>query len=133
MNRNDRNNGLKVLAGLAIGTAVGLAIAYLSNEEKRNQLVDDLTDKTDRVRHDLKDAYYESRIRARKAKRDLSRYMADVRDDVEQLYEDTIDRVRHTGKAGKEAIEDAIEYTQEELDELKAEAIREADKYAREE
>lgn len=130
MGNNNGNSGLKVLLGVAIGATIGLAIAYLSNEEKRNKLVDDLSDTTDRVRRDIKDAYYEGKIRARKAKRDLSRYMADVRDDAENFYEETVERVRHLGREGKEKTEEAIEYTKEELAELKAEAIREADKFA---
>lgn len=120
MNKN--NDGVKVLVGVAIGAALGAALAYFSDSQKRNNFIDDFNDRTGRVRDDFKDAYYEGKIRARKAKRDLSRYMADVKDDAEHIYDDVISSAKNLGKKTKATTEDIVELTQEELSELKAEA-----------
>lgn len=120
MNKN--NDGVKVLVGVAIGAAIGAALAYFSDSQKRNNFIDDFNDRTGRVRDDFKDAYYEGKIRARKAKRDLSRYMADVKDDAEHIYGDVINSAKNFGKKAKATSDDLIELTQEELSELKAEA-----------
>ncbi|MDN4754153.1 YtxH domain-containing protein [Porphyromonadaceae bacterium W3.11] len=129
MNRN--NDGVKVLVGVAIGAAIGAAMAYFSDAQKRNEFVDDVNDRTGRVRDDFKDAYYEGKIRARKAKRDLSRYMADVKDDAGQIYDDVVSSAKTFGKKSKESAEEIIELTEEELSELKAEAREEAEKLAK--
>lgn len=120
MNKN--NDGVKVLVGVAIGAALGAALAYFSDSQKRNNFIDDFNDRTGRVRDDFKDAYYEGKIRARKAKRDLSRYMADVKDDAEHIYDDVISSAKNLSKKTKATTEDIVELTQEELSELKAEA-----------
>lgn len=131
MSKRD-NSGWAFALGAAIGTAIGFAVAYLSDDEKRNNLIDDVTDRTDRIRGDIEDAYYEGRIRTRKAKRDLSRYIADVRGDAEGLYEDVKDRARSLGKKAKDTAEDVVEYTKEELDNLKDAASEQMDKLAKE-
>lgn len=128
MNKN--NDGVKVLVGVAIGAAIGAALAYFSDAEKRNDFIDDVNDRSSRVRDDFKDAYYEGKIRARKAKRDLSRYMADVKDDAEHLYGDVLNSAKSFGRKAKNSAEEIVELTQEELSELKAQAREEAERLA---
>lgn len=84
----------KLLLGIAIGMAVGAAAVYLSDRERREKLVDNINDASDRIKEGVKDAYYEARIRGRKAKRDLTRYMADVKGDAEELYNGMLHRAQ---------------------------------------
>lgn len=128
MSNRRNNDGVKVLIGVAIGAAIGAALAYFSDAQKRNDFIDDVTDKTARVRDDIKDAYYESKIRARKAKRDLSRYMSDVADEAGQFYDDAIAKAKRFGRKSAEAAEEVIELTKDELEELKEQAKEEAEK-----
>lgn len=124
------NDGVKVLIGVAIGAAIGAAMAYFSDAQKRNEFIDDVSDRTDRVRGDLKDAYYEGKIRARKAKRDLSRYMADVKEDAGHMYDDVVSSAKGIGKKAKQEMEEVAELTKEELSNLKDVAREEAEKLA---
>lgn len=124
------NDGMKTLIGVAIGAAIGAAIAYFSDAQRRNDFIDDVNDRTGRMRDDFKDAYYEGKIRARKAKRDLSRYMADVKDDASHLYDDVMSSARSFGRKAKDSAEDIIELTQDELADLKNQAREEAERLA---
>ena len=51
------NDGLKLLIGVAIGTAIGAAVAYFSDNKKRNDFIDDMSDYGDKVKSNIKDAY----------------------------------------------------------------------------
>ncbi|MCI6279006.1 MAG: YtxH domain-containing protein [Bacteroidales bacterium] len=127
---SNRNNGLKVLIGLAIGTAVGAAIAYLSDEEKRNKLIDDMSDTTDRMGENIKDAYYEGRIRARKAGRDLSRRFADFKDNASSTMSDVAASAKSFRHKAKDAAQNIAELTEEELASLKDEAVKKSEEIA---
>lgn len=131
-NNNNYNNsrGLKVLIGVAIGTAVGAAIAYLSNEERRNRFIDNVNDTADRVKGDVRDAYYEGRIRARRTGRDLSRYIDGMKGDARDLYDNVCDSASRMGRKAKDTLEDIADLTEEELRSLKEEARREANDLA---
>ena len=128
MSNRRGNDGMKVLVGVAIGAAIGAALAYFSDTQKRNDFIDDVTDKTARVRDDIKDAYYESKIRARKAKRDLSRYMSDMADEAGHFYDDAMAKAKRFGRKGVDAAEEVIELTRDDLEDLKEQAKEEAEK-----
>lgn len=127
---SNNNKGLKIIIGVAIGTAVGAAIAYLSNEERRNRFVDNVNDTTNRVKDDVRDAYYEGRIRARKTGRDLSRYIDGVKGDAQDLYENVLDSASRLGRKTKNVVEDLADLTEDELQSLKEEARKEANDLA---
>ena len=55
------NNTGRLALGLVIGTAIGAAITYLSDREKRDRLCDDLTTTADRTRDSLVEGYYEAK------------------------------------------------------------------------
>ncbi|WP_052079439.1 MULTISPECIES: YtxH domain-containing protein [Porphyromonas] len=93
------NGGMKFLIGFAIGAAVGAAAAYFSDEKKRNDFIDDVSDFSDSVKSGVKDAYYGARIRGRKASRDLQRYLADVKDSAEGMYEEVKDKALRAMKS----------------------------------
>lgn len=122
------NKTSKLLAGLAIGVAVGAIVAYFSDNKRRNDFIDDVTDYGDKVKSNIKDAYYDGKIRARKAKRDLSRYMADIKDEAGHLYDDVVSTAKSVGKKAKESAEELVDLTQEELEDLKETAREEAEK-----
>lgn len=126
-----KNNGLKLLTGLAIGAAIGAAITYFSDNKKRNEFIDEMSDYSGKVKSNIKDAYYDGKIRARKAKRDLSRYMADVKDEAGQIYDDVVASAKDLGKKAKESAEELADLTEEELADLKDAARQEAEKLAK--
>ncbi len=126
------NDGFNVLLALAIGAGIGAAIAYFSDAQKRNEFIDDMSDYGEKVKGDLKDTYYEGKIRARKAKRDLSRYMADVKDEAGQIYDDVLSSAKDLGRKAKETAKDLSDLTEEELSSLKDAARQEAEKLAKE-
>ncbi|SPY35092.1 Gas vesicle protein [Porphyromonas cangingivalis] len=113
-----RNDKVKLLLGIAIGTAIGAAIAYLSDDERRERLIDGVNDTADKMRENIKDAYYDARIRGRKAKRDLSRYMADMRGEAEDFYEDMKGRASRLARRGEEKFDEVVEKVEEKYDEI---------------
>lgn len=125
------NDGAKVLIGVAIGAALGAALTYFSDSKKRNQFIDDVSDYSGKVKDTVKDAYYEGKIRARRAKRDLSRYMADVKDEAGTLYDDMISSAKGVGKKVEQEVEEFADLTEEELADLKDAAREEAERLAR--
>ena len=47
--------------GIAIGVALGAAIAYFSDKEKRNSFVDDVMTTADKARDSVVEGYYEAK------------------------------------------------------------------------
>lgn len=129
---SNNNSGVKFMLGLLVGSAVGAAIAYLSDEGRRNHLIDDVSDTADKVKSNVKDAYYESRIRARKAGRDLSRYVDDIKGDAEDIYSTVKDSASQLGNKVKDSAQKVADLTDEELEDLKAEAKEEKDRLTEE-
>lgn len=120
------------MLGLFVGSAIGAAIAYLSDESRRNQLIDDMSDTADKVKSNVKDAYYEGRIRARKAGRDLSHYVDDLKGDAEDIYSTVKDSASKLGNKAKDTAQKVADLTEEELEDLKAEAKEQKDRLAEE-
>ena len=120
------------MLGLFVGSAIGAAIAYLSDESRRNQLIDDMSDTADKVKSNVKDAYYEGRIRARKAGRDLSHYVDDLKGDAEDIYSTVKDSASQLGNKARDTAQKVADLTEEELEDLKAEAKEQKDRLAEE-
>ena len=118
------NKGTKIAIWVAVGTAVGAAIAYFADEDRRNKFVDNVNDATSRMGESLKDAYYEGRIRARRAGRDISRRFADLKDNASAALSDAAESAKHFGRKAKDAAERVAELTEEELAGLKEEALK---------
>ena len=129
---SNNNSGIKFMLGLFVGSAIGAAIAYLSDESRRNQLIDDMSDTADKVKSNVKDAYYEGRIRARKAGRDLSHYVDDLKSDAEDIYSTVKDSASQLGNKAKDTAQKVADLTEEELEDLKAEAKEQKDKLTEE-
>ncbi len=54
-------NGAKFGLGLIIGAAIGATLAYLSDKEKRDDLLDNLSTATDKAKDGLITGYYEAK------------------------------------------------------------------------
>lgn len=128
----NNHSGAKFVLGMLVGSAIGAAIAYLSDENRRNQLIDDMSDTADKVKSNVKDAYYEGRIRARKAGRDLSHYVDDLKGDAEDLYSTVKGSASQLGSKVKDSAQKVADLTEEELEDLKSEAKEQKDKVAEE-
>lgn len=103
------NNGnAKLIWGFIAGAVAGAAAVYLSDKERREKLVEDIVDAADVVKDNAKDAYYAALIKGRRAKRDLSRYMADVRDEAEEAYGELIDKARRISKGAARNAEESL-------------------------
>lgn len=121
-------SGAKFAIGLLIGSAIGAAIAYFIDSDHRDDFVEGISDAADKVKSNVKDAYYEGRIRARKAGRDFSRYVDDLRGDAEDLYSTVRGSASQLGAKVKETAHKVADLTEEELEDLKSEAKEQKDK-----
>lgn len=123
-----KNDGLKILLGVAIGTAIGAAIAYFSDEEKRNNFIDDVTDMKDSLQQKGQDMYYDARIKGRKAKRDMSRYMADMKDSAMDAYGNAKDKMLRTKEDIEEKVSSSIDEAKESVEKASKEVKEEINK-----
>ena len=51
----DNNNGSKLLLAFLAGAAVGVAVGYLLNSEKKDEIIDDLKQSATKIKDDLKE------------------------------------------------------------------------------
>lgn len=51
------NNNSKILLALLAGAAVGVAIGYFLNSSKKDELVNDIKDKASKLKDDLADKF----------------------------------------------------------------------------
>ncbi len=49
------NNGIKILLAFAAGAAVGAAIGYFLNSDKKEELIEELKEGAGKLRHDLEE------------------------------------------------------------------------------
>lgn len=70
--------------GIAIGVALGAAIAYFSDKEKRNSFVDDVMTTADKARDSVVEGYYE-------AKAKYNQYRNKLKKEIQEEVEENID------------------------------------------
>ena len=69
--------------GIAIGVALGAAIAYFSDKEKRNSFVDDVMTTADKARDSVVEGYYEAKAKYNHYRNKLKKEIQDVEEDVD--------------------------------------------------
>lgn len=69
--------------GIAIGVALGAAIAYFSDKEKRNSFVDDVMTTADKARDSVVEGYYEAKAKYNQYRNKLKKEIQDVEEDVD--------------------------------------------------
>ena len=57
MSNMKENNNSKILLALLAGAAVGVAIGYFLNSDKKDELVNDIKDKASKLKDDLADKF----------------------------------------------------------------------------
>lgn len=68
--------------GIAIGVALGAAIAYFSDKEKRNSFVDDVMTTADKARDSVVEGYYEAKAKYNQYRNKLKKEIQDVEEDI---------------------------------------------------
>lgn len=69
--------------GIAIGVALGAAIAYFSDKEKRNSFVDDVMTTADKARDSVVEGYYEAKAKYNQYRNKLKKEIQEVEEDVD--------------------------------------------------
>lgn len=77
--------------GLIIGAALGAAVAYLSNEKRRNELCDDIKDLSDKAQDGLIDAYNKAKSQYDKYRRKIQNKTDDITSEIESCIEEVLD------------------------------------------
>lgn len=68
--------------GIAIGVALGAAIAYFSDKEKRDSFVDDVMTTADKARDSVVEGYYEAKAKYNQYRNKLKRESKDIEADI---------------------------------------------------
>ena len=68
--------------GIAIGVALGAAIAYFSDREKRNSFVDDVMTTADKARDSVVEGYYEAKAKYNQYRNKLKKEIQEVEEDI---------------------------------------------------
>ena len=69
--------------GIAIGVALGAAIAYFSDKEKRNSFVDDVMTTADKARDSVVEGYYEAKAKYNQYRNKLKKEMQEVEENID--------------------------------------------------
>ena len=69
--------------GIAIGVALGAAIAYFSDKEKRNSFVDDVMTTADKARDSVVEGYYEARAKYNQYRNKLKKEIQEVEENID--------------------------------------------------
>lgn len=77
--------------GLAIGVALGAAIAYFSDKEKRDSFVDDVMTTADKARDGLVEGYYEAKAKYNQYRNKLKKASDDLMDGLDDAPADLLD------------------------------------------
>ena len=69
--------------GIAIGVALGAAIAYFSDKEKRNSFVDDVMTTADKARDSDVEGYYEAKAKYNQYRNKLKKEIQEVEENID--------------------------------------------------
>ena len=69
--------------GIAIGVALGAAIAYFSDKEKRNSFVDDVMTTADKARDSVVEGYYEAKAKYKQYRNKLKKEIQEVEENID--------------------------------------------------
>ena len=69
--------------GIAIGVALGAAIAYFSDKEKRNSFVDDVMTTADKARDRVVEGYYEAKAKYNQYRNKLKKEIQEVEENID--------------------------------------------------
>ena len=69
--------------GIAIGVALGAAIAYFSDKEKRNSFVDDVMTTADKARDSVVEGYYEAKAKYIQYRNKLKKEIQEVEENID--------------------------------------------------
>ena len=69
--------------GIAIGVALGAAIAYFSDKEKRNSFVDDVMTTEDKARDSVVEGYYEAKAKYNQYRNKLKKEIQEVEENID--------------------------------------------------
>ena len=69
--------------GIAIGVALGAAIAYFSDKEKRNSFVDDVMTTADKARDSVVEGYYEAKSKYNQYRNKLKKEIQEVEENID--------------------------------------------------
>lgn len=69
--------------GIAIGVALGAAIAYFSDKEKRNSFVDDVMTTADKARDSVVEGYYEAKAKYNQYRNKLRKEIQEVEENID--------------------------------------------------
>ena len=69
--------------GIAIGVALGAAIAYFSDKEKRNSFVDDVMTTADKARDSVVEGYYEAKAKYNQYRNKLKKEIQEVEENID--------------------------------------------------
>lgn len=69
--------------GIAIGVALGAAIAYFSDKEKRSSFVDDVMTTADKARDSVVEGYYEAKAKYNQYRNKLKKEIQEVEENID--------------------------------------------------
>ena len=69
--------------GIAIGVALGAAIAYFSDKEKSNSFVDDVMTTADKARDSVVEGYYEAKAKYNQYRNKLKKEIQEVEENID--------------------------------------------------
>ena len=69
--------------GIAIGVALGAAIAYFSDKEKRNSFVDDVMTTADKARDSVVEGYQEAKAKYNQYRNKLKKEIQEVEENID--------------------------------------------------
>lgn len=69
--------------GIAIGVALGAAIAYFSDKEKRNSFVNDVMTTADKARDSVVEGYYEAKAKYNQYRNKLKKEIQEVEENID--------------------------------------------------